>query len=102
MFRPDAVERKDKVTTNTTGHEFLVEGKTEDYRVTSLRSYDNTFNQFDLRAGLTVKSVAHVDADVKSARKMLSAPVGVEVLDDGSWTAVRARCEQKTGSLVCA
>ncbi|GAQ88474.1 hypothetical protein KFL_004310120 [Klebsormidium nitens] len=101
MFRPDIIERKNAVTTNLTGHEFLVEGKTADYRVSSLTSYDSTFNQFNLAAGVTVRNFNVIEDGAKlAARKMLTSASGLPGAD-GS-TIVSARCSQDRGSLVCA
>ena len=98
MFRPDAVERRNAVTTDLTGHEFLVEGATADYRVSSLTSFDNTFNQFHLDAGVTVRSVTIIEDGAKAGRKMLGARSAAA--DD--FVSVSVSCSQDKGSLVCA
>ncbi|GAQ88473.1 hypothetical protein KFL_004310110 [Klebsormidium nitens] len=100
MFRPDAVERRNAVTANATGHEFLVEGKTADYRVESLTSYDSTFNQFNLAAGVTVRNFNIVEDGAKASRKMLTS---ASVPDGEDVTMVfGVQCSQDRGSLVCA
>jgi hypothetical protein len=40
MFRPDILERKQRAAANATTHEMLVDGKTDDYRVSGLTAYD--------------------------------------------------------------
>ncbi|GAQ88469.1 hypothetical protein KFL_004310070 [Klebsormidium nitens] len=95
MFRPDAIERRNAVTTNATGHEFLVEGVTSDYRVSSLTSADSTFNQFDLATGVTVRNVNILEDGAKASRKMLTSPAVDE------YVTVSPQCSQETGSLLC-
>lgn len=99
MFRPDAVERKTAGTEDEdAGHEFLIEGRTEDYRVSSLQSYDSLFNQFNLATGVSVQSVTFVD-DVKASRKLMvdsGLPTEAAVLGTFSTS-----CNQESGSLVC-
>ncbi|GAQ88472.1 putative root cap family protein [Klebsormidium nitens] len=99
MFRPDAVERRNAVTANATGHDFLVEGKTDYYRVSSLTSADSDFNQFNLAAGVTLRNVNMIEDGAKASRKMLTS-AELSAADDASVT-VSARCSQETGSLVC-
>jgi hypothetical protein len=100
MFRPDAVERKNAATNETTGHEFLVEGATKDYRVSSLTAYDSTFNQFNLAAGLTVKSFNIIEDGASLSRKMLSAGISSISTEDGAGV-YSVRCSQDSGRLVC-
>ena len=101
MFRPDAVERRNAVTANLTGHEFLVEGATADYRVSSLTSYDSNFNQFNLAAGVSVRSFNILEDGAKAGRKLLtSAGARADVID--FTMKVQARCTQEKGSLRCS
>ncbi|GAQ88470.1 hypothetical protein KFL_004310080 [Klebsormidium nitens] len=96
MFRPDAVERRNAVTADMTGHEFLVEGATSDYRVSSLTSADSTFNQFNLAAGVTVRNVNIIEGGARVSRKILTS-AGVD-----EYVTVSPRCNQEKGSLVCS
>ena len=100
MFRPDAVERKSAVTEDmSAGHEFLIEGRTEDYRVSSLRAYDSLFNQFNLAHGVSIKSVNFVD-DVRPASRKLMINLGAPA--EAAFGTFSARCSQESGSLICA